>query len=109
MAFMTPEYEHGFFATFEENYDFVCVPLEYVKDVVPECAIDDISGELKEEWKEDCDYQVDEGWFCRLSASGYLDCTEWCGPFDSLEEAREHVVEFWEVDPETGDELEEEI
>ena len=27
------------------------------------------------------------GFYCRLSASGYLDCTDWSGPFQSEEEA----------------------
>lgn len=27
------------------------------------------------------------GWFARLSAPGYMDCTEWSGPFDTEEEA----------------------
>jgi hypothetical protein len=34
-------------------------------------------------------------WFCRLSASGYLDCTEWNGPFDSEEEARAYLEEAY--------------
>lgn len=27
------------------------------------------------------------GVYCRLSAPGYLDCTEWSGPFDTEEDA----------------------
>lgn len=42
--------------------------------------------------------------YVRLSAPGYMDATEWSG-FDTLEEAREHVREFWEVDPDTGESL----
>lgn len=30
--------------------------------------------------------RTEDKWFCRLSAPGYMDCTDWCGPFDSLEE-----------------------
>ena len=34
------------------------------------------------------------GFFCRLSARGYLDATEWDGPFESKEEAYQHLVEL---------------
>lgn len=26
-------------------------------------------------------YKVIQGWFARYSAPGYLDCTDWCGPY----------------------------
>lgn len=29
------------------------------------------------------------GWFARLSAPGYMDCTDWIGPYDTEEEAVE--------------------
>lgn len=32
------------------------------------------------------------GFYCRLSASGYLDCTEWSGPFDTMEEAMADLI-----------------
>ena len=35
------------------------------------------------------------GWFARLSAPGYLDCTDWSGPFDSEEEALEFLEEMY--------------
>ena len=34
--------------------------------------------------------EVVELYFCRLSAPGYLDCTEWCG-FATKKEAREYL------------------
>lgn len=46
-----------------------------------------------------------DGWFCRLSAPGYLDCTEWEGPFASEDEARLMVQDTWGVDPDTGEDL----
>ncbi len=27
------------------------------------------------------------GWFARYSAPGYLDCTAWCGPYETEQEA----------------------
>lgn len=38
------------------------------------------------------------GWYGRLSAPGYLDCTDWMGPFKTAEEALYEVCEFYEVD-----------
>lgn len=49
-----------------------------------------------------------QGWFARLSADGYLDCTDWGGPFYSEEGARGYIVDTYEVDPVTGDPLPEE-
>jgi hypothetical protein len=45
------------------------------------------------------------GWFCRLSAPGYMDCTDWSGPFETEQEARDHIAETYDVDPETGDDV----
>jgi hypothetical protein len=39
-----------------------------------------------------------EGWYARLSAPGYLDATEWHGPFDTEAEALASVKEMFEVD-----------
>ena len=36
--------------------------------------------------------EIAQGYFCRLSAPGYLDCTEWSGPFETLREAYEDLV-----------------
>ena len=41
----------------------------------------------------------------RLSAAGYMDCTPWT-TFATLKEAKEYIVDVYDVDPETGDELE---
>lgn len=41
-------------------------------------------------------------WWCRLSAPGYLDCTEWDGPHDSEQEARDAIQRDYDVDPDTG-------
>lgn len=38
------------------------------------------------------------GCFARLSAPGYLDCTEWSGPFDQYWKALRYVCELYEVD-----------
>lgn len=38
------------------------------------------------------------GWYGRLSAPGYLDCTDWDGPYDSAEEALRATMELFECD-----------
>jgi len=44
-------------------------------------------------------------WWARLSAPGYMDCTDWSGPFDSEEEARAEIESVYDVDATTGDDL----
>lgn len=39
-----------------------------------------------------------KGWFARLSAPGYMDCTEWCGPFPSEDAALAHLEEMYGED-----------
>jgi hypothetical protein len=43
-------------------------------------------------------YDRHEGWYARLSAPGYLDATEWHGPFDTEAEALASVKEMFDVD-----------
>ena len=50
--------------------------------------------------------RYDGKWFCRLSADGYMDQTEWDGPFDTEDAAREELSSVYGVDPDTGDGLE---
>ena len=38
------------------------------------------------------------GWYARLSAPGYLDCTDWMGPYKTAMKARAAVMDFYEVD-----------
>ena len=52
---------------------------------------------------ESCD--AGKGWYWRLSAPGYLDCTEWSGPCATLTEAKREVLRTHEVHPDTGNEL----
>ena len=34
-------------------------------------------------------------YYCRLSASGFLDCTDWHGPFDSVNDCAAYLVETY--------------
>jgi hypothetical protein len=71
--------------------EHVIAPLNCVKDFGEEGAeVEQVVGQ----------------WFCRLSAPGFLDATDWSGPFETEQEAQDFIREFYEVDPETGGELE---
>lgn len=42
------------------------------------------------------DIEVIKGaWMARLSAPGYLDCTEWTGPFETEAEARAYLSDTY--------------
>lgn len=44
-----------------------------------------------------------QSWFARLSASGYLDCTDWIGPFDTEIQA---ILALWEENGDSVDNVE---
>lgn len=48
--------------------------------------------------EEKCDVEdviEHEGWFARLSMPGYMDCTDWSGPFETEAEALEYLNELY--------------
>jgi hypothetical protein len=47
----------------------------------------------------------EEGWWVRLNARGYMDVTDWSGPFKNEKLAREAIVDAHDVHPDTGDEF----
>jgi hypothetical protein len=44
---------------------------------------------------DDGDDDAISGWWCRLSAPGYLDCTDWHGPFDTEDDAIEYLIDTY--------------
>lgn len=94
MAFMVPEYYQG------DMY------------VVDDCQYTPIPTDIvgRAEVAQNCnvsanDVEVVGGWWARLGAPGYMDATEWSGPFNSKPEAKAFVRDFYDVDPYTGDPL----
>jgi hypothetical protein len=69
-SFMKPEIIHGTFYRVEDKYslDTLVLPGHVVAHHDPEA-------------------EKVEGWFARLSAPGYMDCTDWDGPYKTREEA----------------------
>ena len=41
------------------------------------------------------DESAEAGWYSRLSAPGYLDCTDWQGPYENEDEALEGLFEVF--------------
>jgi hypothetical protein len=103
MAFMVPQYTNeDFFEVTTEGGEGWLVPAEgFGKSPDPSDFADYVEFGTPEE------VERVSGWFARLSAPGYLDATPWAGPFETEQEAREYIEETWEVDPDTGDSLEE--
>jgi hypothetical protein len=68
-------------------------------DVAHEDALDDfVEGEIHEVTRRD------QCWGARLSAPGYMDCTDWCGGFATEEEAEAYLVEMYGDDEEESEE-----
>ena len=89
MAFMEPDYsDETFVSVTKPNGESYLCPQGY-EETEEGDTVETISGK----------------WFYRLSAPGYMDCTDWTGPFDTLAEARQALSDEWDCDPDTGDDL----
>ena len=97
MSFQTPKYWYG-----KMYYCCDCSNLTYY-------PADGFSkNEVAQHERIDVDEVCsDTGWWTRLSADGYLDTTEWSGPYDTADEARRHIFDTYEVDPEEGIDIDE--
>jgi hypothetical protein len=91
---MKPEYSNEMFHLIGEN----AVPAYIAEHAIEEDSSGGffMPGDLVVETYEN-------KWFARLSAPGYLDCTEWSGPYETLEEAKQYIEETYDVDPDTGE------
>ena len=81
--FMQPQVTQQDFIEYEWRGDTYFVPT-------------DVEGALPDD-VEIVERHTDK-WFARLSAPGYLDCTDWDGPFDTEKEAMDHLVEMFDLD-----------
>lgn len=57
---------------------------EFMTPVV-ELMTDNDAPDMGDQWNG-------PGWYGRLSASGYLDCTDWTGPFEDAEHAIAQLI-----------------
>lgn len=67
-------------------------------------TIADAINEYSDSTEDIYDIEVQSGWFSRLSADGYMDCTEWSGPYENERIAIEEICDLYDVDM-NGDEL----
>lgn len=112
MGFMKPVAEFMEALIVETDCGTEVIPGNIVEEehfnLLADNQYEDMDEEIKDillsycEGKEINGFEVKEGWFSRLSASGYLDCTSWCGPFKTEEKALKAVMVAFEVD-ESGD------
>ena len=93
MAFMQPFYTNEPFVGMcdDARCEDFHIPAEYAADAARDGA---------EEFE-----RITGKWWFRLSAPGYMDCTDWSGPYDSIEEAKAECTSMYDADPETGDDL----
>jgi hypothetical protein len=102
MPHMLPDIEHMTMIRVETTIGTETIPDDLVHaDAAPE----DCQMYLEGKPLADAELERVSGWFARLSAPGYMDCTEWSGPFESEQEAKEHIRDMYDVDPDTGEEL----
>lgn len=77
---MKPVYTFDIFVTVTNKYGESCsCPAGYGDDDIE----DDDTVEVHE-----------AAWWCCLSANGYMDQTDWMGPYASEEEAREELTRY---------------
>ena len=99
---MEPEIVFGWFDCIEGKNGITCIPQgtlsfeEIVEEISPEN--DPYHPFALENAKELGLYELKEGWFGRLTMSGYLDCTDWSGPFDSEEETKKYLKDTYGED-----------
>lgn len=95
MSFMQPETYHGHFQLVRNTSDGdILTPEEYA-----EHRGNDDAAEAYGVTPEDVETVF--GWSARLSAPGYLDCTDWIGVFDTEDEALAALQEMYPDDDES--------
>lgn len=90
--FMQPQVVHDSWYEVSTTHGTVWIP----KDVIGhgDASPDDLKEYCEGDYQE---HSVLCGWGARLSAPGYLDCTEWT-VFDGEEEAKEFLRSEYEVE-----------
>lgn len=94
MAFMKPQAEHFAMLVVETTAGTEHVPLDLVGEVGdPEDLHDYIEGTVVLDQDGAPDTVVEDGWWARFSAPGYMDCTSWVGPYETEKEALDALAE----------------
>jgi methionyl-tRNA synthetase len=95
MAFMEPEIIHTTMYSAEKHEETLTFPSVHFgkADVASEADV------------EEAEIEEQTGWWARLSAPGYMDATDWSGPFDSEAEAKAALAEEYDLCPKCLEEL----
>lgn len=102
MSFMKPEVFEGEYYRVETSEGTWIVPADDAGDVGTYGDLRDyVQGDIEE---PDAVATPESGWLCRLSAPGYLDCTEW-DAFGTEQEAREHLLDMYDICPDCGEDM----
>ncbi len=88
IAFMQPAIEFGTFIVGETTEGTVVLHPDVFETEKKRCKL-----LRSERWRKK------QGWFGRLSAPGFFDCTDWSGPFDSEKEAKEFLSDMYDGEP----------
>ena len=94
MGFMQPEIYHGDYFEVDTTCGTETVPVDVIgrtMNVHVDALLNYLEGRPLDS-EELC--EVKTGWLARLSAPGYLDCTDWSA-HDTEEEARDYLVEMY--------------
>ena len=99
MAFMQKQVEHMECWQVETTCGTECVPSNLVGLNI---NVDSLSqyteGEIHCDANGEFNGELVTGWFARLSAPGYMDCTAWSGPFKSEKEAMDYLCELYDAE-----------
>ena len=72
--------------------------MAHLKPFVHFLTVEEAKEELADILEPEDLEELTAGYYGRLSAPGYLDCTDWHGPFDTAEEALDYVCDIYDVD-----------
>jgi hypothetical protein len=111
MAFMQPVAERMVMYHVETNVGTELVPEDVCSKL--DCEVCERTGKVCSETEDALSPYLEgseiqsvtrkEGWYARLSAPGYLDATDWHGPFKTADAALADVKDLYEVDDEGND------
>jgi len=110
VSHLRPQVVHGLFLRVETLAGMTAIPADLVGVDEPfeevlfgcETSTDPVDGDMigrmepyLDSGTEIVSVECVLGWFARLSAPGYTDCTDWSGPFPSEAAALAHLEEMY--------------
>lgn len=100
MSFMQKQIVHGKFVEVESSDGSTFQPIEYFDASEITMTLNDDQDQVT--------LTLHVGFFGRMSAPGYLDCTDWSGPFETEEECMSELVDMYGDEEEDEEDEEEE-